>query len=344
MFRFAQPLAFLLILPWLAVAWRLVRRGRRPTPIFTGLRILANPPLTWRIRLMASAPFLFLAGLLLSIVALARPQHVLSRVTRTTDAVAIQMVLDTSGSMEALDFSTQTAMKTRLDVVKEVFADFIRQRPDDLIGLVAFAGYPSTRAPLTPDHPALLKVLETVEVPRTIIGRDGQVSNPEEMLTAIGDALATACARMEKVEMNSRIIVLLSDGENNFGIIKPLEAVKAAKKLGVRVYAIGVGSTGMAPVKARDMAGREVIAQAMVTLDESLLRQIAEGTGARYFNVRDPKGLKQALDDIDKLEKTRVSSEVFTQAEERFPRFLVPGLILLALGALFRNGGGRELV
>jgi Ca-activated chloride channel family protein len=246
--------------------------------------------------------------------------------------------------MEALDFSTQTAMKTRLDVVKETFTDFIRQRPDDLIGLVAFAGYPSTRAPLTPDHQALAKVLEAVEVPRAIIGRDGQVANPDEMLTAIGDALATACARMEKVEMKSRIIVLLSDGESNFGIIKPLDAVKAAKKLGIRVYSIGIGSTGPAPVKARDMAGREVIAQAMFTLDETLLRQVADITGGRYYNVREPKALKQALAEIDKLEKTRVSSEVFTQADERFPRFLVPGLILMALGALFKSGGGRELV
>jgi Ca-activated chloride channel family protein len=344
MFRFAQPLAFLLLLPWLAAAWRLLRRSRRPALIFTGLRILPNPPVTWRIRLAAAAPFLFLAGLFLAIVALARPQHVLSRVTRTTDAIAIQMVLDTSGSMEALDFSTRTAYKTRLDVVKETFADFIRQRPDDLIGLVAFAGYPSTRAPLTPDHNALLKVLDTVEVPRTVIGKDGQVANPDEMLTAIGDALAAACARMEKVEMKSRIIVLLSDGESNFGIIKPLDAVKAARRLGIRVYSIGVGSTGMAPVKARDMAGREVIAQAMVTLDENLLRQVAEVTGGRYFNVRDPQTLKQAFEDIDKLEKTRVSSEVFTQATERFPLALAPALVLLALGALFRSGSGRELL
>lgn len=344
MFRFAQPLAFLLLLPWLAAAWRLLRRGRRPAPIFTGLRILPDPPVTWRIRLAASAPFLFLAGLLLAIVALARPQHVLSRVTRTTDAVGIQMVLDTSGSMEALDFSTRDAMKTRLDVVKEVFADFIRQRPDDLIGLVAFAGYPSTRAPLTADHAALLKVLETVVVPPTVIGRDGQVANPEEMLTAIGDALATACARLEKVEMKSRIVVLLSDGESNFGLIKPLDAVKAAKKLGIRIYAIGVGSTGLAPVKAIDQFGREVIAQAQFSLDENLLRQVADVTGGRYYYVRDPKALKQALGEIDKLEKTRVSSEVFTRADERFARFLAPGLLLLALGAFFRNGSGRELV
>jgi Ca-activated chloride channel family protein len=235
-------------------------------------------------------------------------------------------------------------MKSRLNVVKEVFSEFIRQRPDDLIGLVAFAGYPSTRAPLTADHQALLRVLETVEVPKTIIGRDGQVANPDEMLTAIGDGLATACARMEKSNLKSKIIVLLSDGENNFGVIKPPDAIKAAKTLGIRVYSIGVGSTGMAPVKARDEAGRDVIIRAMVTLDETLLRQIADETGGRYFNCRDPKGLRQAMEDIDKLEKTRVSSDVFTQATEQFPRYLIPGLVLLALAVGGQAWGGRELV
>lgn len=344
MFRFAQPAAFLLLLPLAAAAWRLLRRRRGPALIFTGLRILPQPPMTWRLRLAAFLPFLFLAGVVLAIIALARPQNVLSRVHRTTDAVGIQMVVDTSGSMEALDFSTETTMKTRLDVVKETFAEFIRQRPDDLIGLVAFAGYPSTRAPLTTDHAALLRVLETVDVPRTVIDREGRVANPDEMLTAIGDALATACARLEKVELKSKIIVLLSDGENNFGIIRPLEAVKAAKKLGIRVYSIGVGSTGMAPVKVQDESGRDVIVRANFTLDEKLLRQVADGTGGRYFNVKNPKGLQEAMADINRLEKTRVSSEIFTQARELFPRFLIPALILLALAAGFQAWGGRELV
>ncbi len=342
MFRFAQPLAFLLLLPLAAAAARLLRRGSGRALIFTGLRILPHPPVTWRLRLMAVTPWLFIAGVALAILALARPQRVLSRVTRTTDAVAIQMVLDTSGSMEALDFSTETVLKTRLDVVKQVFSDFIGQRPDDLIGLVSFAGYPSTLAPLTSDHQALLSVLKTVEVPKTVIGRDGQIANPDEMLTAIGDALATACARMVKTTVKSRILVLLSDGEANFGIIKPLEAARAAKTLGIRVYAIGVGSTGMAPVKARDPAGREFIAQAMVTLDETLLRQIADTTGGRYFNVRDPQTLRQAMDEIDRLEKTRVSSATFTQADERFPQLLIPGLILLAIAVGFQTWSGRD--
>ncbi|MFO7536164.1 MAG: VWA domain-containing protein [Kiritimatiellia bacterium] len=344
MFHFAQPAAFLLLLPLIAVAWRLLRRSRASALIFTGLRILPQPPMTWRLRLAALMPFLFLAGLVLAIASLARPQHVLSRVQRTTDAVGIQMVLDTSGSMEALDFSTETVMKTRLDVVKDTFAQFIRQRPDDLIGLVAFAGYPSTRAPLTSDHTALIQVLETVDVPKTVLDREGRVANPDEMLTAIGDALATACARLEKEELKSKIIVLLSDGENNFGIIRPLEAIQAAKKLGIRIYAIGVGSTGMAPVKVQDETGREIIVRANFTLDEKLLRQIAEETNGHYFNVKNPKGLQQAMAEINRLEKTRVSSEIFTQATELFPRYLIPALILLALAAGFQAWAGRELV
>ena len=343
MFRFHHPLAFGLLLPLAVAAWRLCRRRPGTALLFTGLATLPAPPMTWRLRLMAALPACYLLGAALAIVALARPQQAHSRITRTTDAVAIQMAIDTSGSMEALDFSHDTTLRTRLDVVKQVFADFIRQRPDDLIGLIAFAGYPATRAPLTLDHDALLRILETVEVPQTRIGPDGQIANPEEMLTAIGDALAAACARLEAAAVKSRIIVLLSDGESNFGAIKPMEAARAAQTLGIRVYAIGVGSSGLAPVRARDAQGRVVMARARVTLDETLLKRIAETTGGVYYNVRDPQALKQALAAIDQLEKTRVASATFTTADEWFAYFLTPGLLLIALAVSVKAGLGRDL-
>jgi len=269
-------------------------------------------------------------------MALARPQNILSQTQRTADVIAIEMVVDVSGSMEALDLSPRSTSAakyiTRLDVVKKTFAEFVKQRPDDLIGIVTFGGFTTTRAPLTLDHDALLHVLKGIEIPRATQGRNGSIVNNEELLTAIGDALATACARIQDTEAKSRIIVLLSDGKSNTGIIKPEQAADAASKLGIKVYTIGVGSTGMAPVFGRDIFGQKQLTRTRVVLDEAQLKSIASTTGGRYFNVRDPKGLKKALKEIDKLEKTSIERNVILQHDERFLLFLIPAAILIALG------------
>jgi Ca-activated chloride channel family protein len=280
----------------------------------------------------------------LAVLALARPQTVFSRTVRRSDAIAIQMVVDCSGSMQALDFATPDNRRTRLDVVKETFAKFIATRPGDLIGLITFGGFASSRAPLTLDHDALLHSLRGVETAREQFSADGQLLNQEEMLTAIGDALATACARLENTAVKSRIVVLLSDGESNTGIIKPDDAVKAAKALGIKVYTIGVGSTGIAPFLARDAFGRQVIAQAEVRLDEELLRSIASTTGGEYFNVTDPKGLNTVMTRISKLEKTALNTDQYNRYEEHFLNFLIPGLILLGLGAMVNAWLGRTII
>ncbi len=345
MFQFAYPWSFALLAPAALAAWRMLRRSKGGGLLFTGLYILPHPPFTWRMRLLASAPFLYLAGLLLLIAALARPQTVHRRATRTTHAVAIQIVVDVSGSMEALDFSTRDRLRTRLDVVKELFAHFVRQRPDDLIGLIAFAGYPSTRAPLTADHAALLQILATLETPKPLLGPDGQPTNPEEALTAIGDALAVACARLQSApNVKSRVILLLSDGESNFGLIPPDSAAQLARRLGFRIYSIGVGSTGLAPIKTRDRFGREVIGRAHVTLDEALLKRLAEITGGRYFNAQDARALADALAEVDRLEKTPVSREEFDETEEWFSLFLIPGLLAVALALICTTARGKDWI
>ena len=238
--------------------------------------------------------------------------------------------------MEALDLSPRTPtgvkFRTRLDVVKEAFADFIARRPDDLIGLVTFGGYAVTRAPLTTDHEALRHVLEGVEIPKQSFDREGRLLNQEELLTAIGDALTTALARLKTSEPRSRIVVLLSDGESNTGLISPDQAVQAARTLGIRIYTIGVGTTGVAPFRGRDAFGREQIFRLEVTLDEALLRRVADATNARYFNVRDARGLEDAMGEIDTLEKTRVERDVYHHYNERFPWLLWPALVLILLG------------
>jgi len=347
MFQFGHPYAFLL-LAGVALAARqmLARRVRRGMLLSTAARVPAGRSIRPMIALGAS--ILFLAGLTLAVIALARPRTLLSQTTRKANVIAIEMVVDMSGSMEALDMSDIIAgriitRRTRLDAVKNAFADFITRRPDDLAGLVTFGGYAATRCPLTVDHDALVHILKGVEIPKPYQDRDGQVVN-QELLTAIGDALATACARLEKAEPKSKIVVLLTDGESNTGIIKPEEATALAKKMGIKVYTIGVGSNGTAPFPTRDMFGNETIAMAEVEMDETLLRRIAAETGGVYFNVRDNKGLDNALKEINQLETTAIAREVYQQYDEWFARLLGPAVLLIALGSGMNMLAARRLV
>ncbi|MDR2849485.1 MAG: VWA domain-containing protein [Verrucomicrobiota bacterium] len=329
---FATPLAFLLLIPWAIAAWRLYRSGQRAGVLFAATRRLPVKTAGWRVALARLVPPLFLIGSLLLIVAAARPRTTLARERRSVNAIAIGMVVDVSGSMEALDLSpSQNNWKTRLDVVKEMFAQFVEARPDDLIGLVTFGGYASTRAPLTADHRALVHVLKGVEIPRAQTDAQGRPIDQEETLTAIGDGLATGVARLTDAEPKTRIIILLSDGESNTGIITPDQAADAAAKLGIRVYTIGVGSNNRTPFKTRDLFGRETIAYADATFDESQLKSIASKTQGRYFGVRDHDGLKNALEEINTLETTRIDRQVYQRFDEHFVRYLLWGAALIAL-------------
>ena len=344
MFRFADPYAFFLMVPAALAVWFVYRRRIRSGILFSPASRLANIGGTWRTRVSQVLPTLFLAGLFAAITALARPQTVFSKIRRTVDVIAITMAVDISGSMEALDLSTETRSRTRLDAVKETFAEFVEERPDDLIGLVTFGGYASTRAPLTTDHGALLHVLEGVKIPQPHQNQNGEIVNQEELLTAIGDGLATAVARMEDLVVKSKIVVLLSDGESNTGIIKPDEAARAAKELDVKVYTIGVGTRGRAPFRRRNMFGQETIQYAFVSLDEDLLRRIASETGGKYFNVKDPKGLEAAVEAISELEKTEIEREEYFQYHELFPWFLGTSLALVLVGAGVNMMVARRIV
>lgn len=336
MFQFGQPFWLLLLVPVAICGWfvyaRRIRQGIRFAPTLR----FAQYGRSWRSTVALFTPALFLTALALIALAMARPRSLLSMSRRTADVIAIQMVVDVSGSMEALDLSTPsplgTKYQTRLEVVKDTFSAFIARRPDDLIGLISFGGYASTLAPLTSDHDALQHVLSGVEIPRLMHDGGGNVLNEDELLTAIGDALATACARVQDAEPVSKIIVLLSDGDSNTGIIDPDIALDAARKLGIKVYTIGIGSTGRAPVRVTDEFGRQAIRQAWVTFDETLLRKIADSTGGVYYNVRDAKGLDTALESISALETTRVEHSVYRQFDELFTRLVLPALILVLLG------------
>lgn len=345
---FANPCLLLLFLPLGFAAWRLLRRGRKRGIRFSAVARLPAPAAGWRARVAALTPFVLLAGLALLVLAAARPRTSLARERKSVDAIAIAMTVDVSGSMDALDltpkgerFSRQT---TRLAVVKKLFAEFVEKRPDDLIGLVTFGGYAATRSPLTADHAALLNVLKGVEIPSVALDAQGRPISRDEQMTAIGDGLATALARLKDAKPKTKIAILLSDGVSNTGAVEPDEAAAAASKMGVKVYAIGVGTRARrTPIIGRDFFGREVVQYADMTFDEKQLRSIAKRTGGTYFAVNDRDSLEKALDEIDQLETTRLDADVFNRWREHFVPFLLAGTLLVLFAVSLSMSATRRL-
>ncbi|MBO7684392.1 MAG: VWA domain-containing protein, partial [Kiritimatiellae bacterium] len=301
-----------------------------------------------RARVAALTPYVLLAGLALLVFAAARPRTSLAREKKSVDAIAIAMTVDVSGSMDALDltpkgerFSRDT---TRLAVVKKLFAEFVEKRPDDLIGLVTFGGYAATRSPLTADHEALLNVLKGVEIPSIALDAQGRAIAPDEQMTAVGDGLATALARLKDAKPKSKIVILLSDGVSNTGAVEPDEAAAAAAKMGVKVYAIGVGTRSRrTPIMGRDFFGRTVVQYADMTFDEKQLKSIAKKTGGTYFSVNDRDSLEKALDEIDQLETTKIDADVFNRWREHFVPFLLAGALLVLVAVSLSMSATRRM-
>ena len=328
---FASPMMLLLAFPLAFAAWRLLRRARRSG-----------------IRFAAASPFIMLAGLALLLVAAARPRTPLAHGRRSVDAIAIAMTVDVSGSMDALDLTPKGVQysreTTRLAVVKKLFAEFVEKRPDDLIGLVTFGGYASTRSPLTADHEALLNVLKGVEIPSVAIDAQGRPIAQDEQMTAIGDGLATALARLKDAKPKSKIVILLSDGVSNTGAVEPDDAAKAAAKMGVKVYAIGVGTRSRnTPIIGRDFFGRAVVQYADMTFDEKQLKSIASATGGTYFPVNDRDSLEKALEEIDQLETTALDADTYDRWNEHFASFLVVGALLVFLAVSLSMAAARRM-
>lgn len=345
---FANPWLLLLSLPLGAVAWRLFRRGRKAGIRFSAVGRLPAKTAGWRAKVAALTPFVLLAGLALLVVAAARPRSPLAHESRSVDAIAIAMTVDVSGSMDALDltpkgerFSRET---TRLAVVKKLFAQFVEKRPDDLIGLVTFGGYASTRSPLTADHEALLNVLRGVQISSVAYDAQGRAISGDEQMTAVGDGLATALARLKDAKPKSKIVILLSDGVSNTGAVEPDEAAAAAKKMGVKVYAIGVGTRSRrTPIIGRDFFGRETVQYADMTFDERQLKSIARTTGGLYFPVNDREALVKALEDISELETTKLEADAYDRWEEHFALFLLTGAVLVLAAVTLSMAATRRM-
>lgn len=326
MIRFAHPgLLFLaLAIPPLLI-WH-TRRERRAAFPFTDPRALDRLPATWGVAVARALPFLRGLGLLLLVVALARPQRGLEESVVRTDVVDIVLALDVSTSMRALDFSTPQRRMDRLDAAKEVARRFIPRRKNDRIGLIAFAALPYTAAPLTLDHGWLLQRLDTL---KTGMVEDG---------TAIGSAIASAVNRLRDSAAKSKVVVLLTDGINNTGAISPENAAEAAKALGVRVYTIGAASHEAAIYPVTDPFGGERFVRVPPDLDEASLRRIAEITGGRYFRATDLPSLERIYEEIDALEKTVIEVEQYTRYEERFAPWALAAVAALALERLLALG------
>ncbi|MBN2578059.1 MAG: VWA domain-containing protein [Pirellulales bacterium] len=353
-FRFLHPWWLLLLVPIVAAGiWLMLHRRRSAAVLYSSTALLQDLPITLAQQIKRFLPWLFLVGLMLLTVALARPQRGKEEFRVRAEGIAIEMVADRSGSMRAEDFQIEGKPATRLAVVKKVFHDFVAGdnhlpgRPDDQIGLVAFGGFPEAKCPLTFDHEALLKVLEDVKTPEAIFDSAGRVVNMrllgEESATAIGDALALAAERLKDVKAKSKVIILLSDGRSNAGVVQPLEAAEAAKALGIKIYTIGIGTSGDEPVPITDPLGQRGFLPPGDRFDEGTLQAIAQTTGGKYFSAENTAALRKVYADIDRLEKTTSEGRMYTQYREFFPFALFPGLGLIVLELIFASTRFRSL-
>ncbi len=267
-----------------------------------------------------SIPFTFyikILALIFVILALMRPQRINEFREIITEGVDIVIALDTSGSMQAMDFKP----KNRLEVAKNVISSFIKGREGDRIGLVAFAAKAITLVPLTIDYDVLLKFLKEVHIGMLPDG------------TAIGNALGTAINRVKNGKAKSKVIILITDGVNNTGEISPLTAAEIAKKMGIKVYTIGVGTNGVAPIYVKNpYTGVKRLAYMKVEIDENLLKKIAKMTNGKYFRAVDANALKEIFKTINSLEKSKIKVKSYYTYRELFyvPLLISIFLVLLA--------------
>lgn len=327
--RFADPwlLLLLLIVP-LMVLYSVKKRSSRIR--FSSLAALkeikqSKTP-AWRKGLL----FMRCLAMSLLIFALARPQSGNRSTEILTEGIDIMLCLDTSGSMNALDFTLDNKRVNRLQVVKKVVEEFVRGRQNDRIGMVVFAEEAFTQCPLTLDYGVLLSFLEKLE-----IGMAGD-------RTAIGSALATCVKRLKDLPSKSKIIILLTDGRNNTGSITPATAADIAKTCGIKVYTIGVGTEGEAPFLVDSLFGQRYVYQ-RVDLDEETLKEIAQKTGGTYFRATNTEALKAIYQQIDKMEKSAAKVKEYMEYEELFAWFLIPGLCLVLVEILLANTRLRKI-
>jgi len=319
--EFAYPAFFYaLILVPLLVAWYMWRGRKGTAPLsLSGFENLDDKRDSARIWMRHVLATLRMAVITLLIVVLARPQSSNQWEQVTTEGIDIVMCMDVSGSMRAMDFKPN-----RLEASKNVGIEFVNARQNDRFGLVVFAGESFTQCPMTTDRAVVINFMKDIDF--------GVI----EEGTAIGMGLATAVNRIKESKAKSKVIILLTDGVNNRGDVGPVTAAELAAGFGIRVYTVGVGSQGNAPIPVQDMFGRTVMQNMPVEIDEDVLKVIAETTDGSYFRATDNNKLREIYQEIDQLEKTRLDVKQFSKKKEEYFPFLLAALLILLTEILLR--------
>jgi len=327
------PLFVLWVAAWWVLPWLARRRGRQAAVRYSNIDTLKRLKPSRRIVIRRFVEGLRILTIALLVLAMARPQTGRKQTQVRTEGIDIVLVLDTSGSMQALDLDADRPInrrRNRLQVAKEVVEEFVQGRTNDQMGLVVFGSEAFTQCPLTLDHGIVATFLEGVEV-----GMAGDA-------TAIGSALGTAVKRLRDSQADSKVIILLTDGRNNAGALSPRKAAEIAEAFDIRVYTIGAGTRGKAPFVVDSVFGKQVVYES-VEIDEATLREIADRTDGQYFRAEDTDALKSIYEEIDEMEKTEIKTSSYMEYNEQFRRFLVPALALLLLEVVLLGSRLRKL-
>ncbi|MDG2332617.1 MAG: VWA domain-containing protein [Myxococcota bacterium] len=333
-FRDPVFLVFLVLAP---LVFALARRTNARVD-FSSLALLAGSPGSWRTRLLVVPPLLLAAAAAALAIALAGPRQGEANTQVYREGIAIMLVVDRSGSMNARDFVQGDQSIDRLQVVQQVLGRFLGTedgslgRPDDLVGLVTFARYADSVAPLTLDHTNLTEILGDVAI----------VTDRDEDGTAVGEGLALAVERLRRHKAKSKVIILLTDGVSNIGDISPGQAADLAAANNIKVYAVGAGRTGYAPFPV-EWRGKTVLRKAYVELDERTLEDIAQRTAGQYFHAENIDGLARVYEEIDELERSEIVEVRYMQYEEFFAYFAWAALALMILASLLGQSLLRRL-
>jgi Ca-activated chloride channel homolog len=329
---FGHPWFLLLLLLLPIIAWLKGKRGEPPAFIYSSVQLVRGLLNVSRTRSGSFLSTLRWFALALFIVALAQPRLTKSETKVSASGVDIVVALDMSGSMISEDFEVHSQRVNRFNMARAVLEKFIEKRPNDRIGLVVFATDPYIATPLTLDHEFLMENLDRL-----------QIGTIDENRTAIGSALSTAVNRLRELKSKSKIVILMTDGQNNSGKIAPVTAAEAAQALGVKVYTIGVGMRGMAPMPV--FFGRQRVGERMepVDIDEDTLQKIAQMTGGKYYRADNSEHFQAIYAEIDKLEKTEKEVKKYSHHRELFAWAIMPGLALVLLETLLRHTLFRRL-
>lgn len=330
---FAHPYWLLLLALLPVLGWLRGRRGKPAALLYSSTQLVRHFSGIHRSRAAQMLLALRWLALAFLIIALARPQLTESETKVTASGVDIAIAIDLSGSMAAEDpgFKIKGKQVNRLQIAKDVLKQFVDRRPNDRIGLVAFAGRPYIAGPLTLDHDFLSQNIGRLQLG---LIEDG---------TAIGSGLTTAINRLKDLKSKSKIVILMTDGQNNAGKVPPLTAAEVAEALKIKVYTIGVGTRGTAPFPRINQFGEKVYVQTEVDIDEDTLKAIAAKTGGKYYRADSTGTLRKIYGEIDQLEKTEIEVKKYVHVKELFQWAALPGCLFFLIELVLGNTVWRKL-